>query len=63
MIHNLNLNTWEAEAAGLLEVQGQPGLGSKALSQKTKQKFKIGNEPEVRTPDCCSLHSEDPAFL
>jgi hypothetical protein len=34
MIHACNLSTWEAEAGGSI-VQGQPGLYSENLSQKS----------------------------
>lgn len=39
--HTYNLRTWEAET-GKLQVQGQPELSGKTLSQKTSQ---LANQP------------------
>jgi hypothetical protein len=35
VVHDYIPSTWEAKAEGL-KIQGQPGLSSKTLSQKTK---------------------------
>lgn len=34
MAHTCDLSSWEAKAGGLLQVECQPGLNSKILTQK-----------------------------
>lgn len=60
IVHSCNLNTWEAEARGLLYIEGQPGLESSRLAWATILKkrrernlkltcfFKILRNSEVR---------------